>query len=304
MKIIKQIQENLKFRKQKKETYDKIVEFSNTTNGEWNRLLDEGFVFFGDGSIRNYIQKGVLAEYYNSLDDDFVGYIKATHDSLFNINLVTVGKFTKKDLRLVDIGDGRQGLDVRFNLDYNNILLNIMQQGAEILGSPLSISAEFECTYNDALTEKLSGDFGEYAPVIDRLFINGFAFTDDPANVNSYDVNFTKGEKSMTEKEILTTEDAEVKEETEDTNATEDTKASEDTELKGETEKSFSNEEIAELKGKIEELNNIVSSLQATNEKLSSEVASQKELFSNINISTNFQSEEVKPEINKNIYWR
>ena len=41
----------------------------------WVRLLDEGTVLYGDGSIRSYIKRGTIKEFYDSLEDDYIGYI-------------------------------------------------------------------------------------------------------------------------------------------------------------------------------------------------------------------------------------
>ena len=102
----KDLDEIFEFNNEEKQqhTLNHIVQLANNDLKEigWVRLLDEGTVLYGDGSIRSYIKRGTIKEFYDSLEDDYIGYINIGHINFATLPIV-VGQWTKNDLRLVDI---------------------------------------------------------------------------------------------------------------------------------------------------------------------------------------------------------
>lgn len=75
------------------------------------------------------------------MSSDYVGYINLAHIDITSLPL-NLGTWTKDDLTVVDIGDGRKGLDVNVKLNRElHIVQDLLKQ--EI---PLSISAELRGT--------------------------------------------------------------------------------------------------------------------------------------------------------------
>lgn len=56
----------------------------------WVWLLDEGIVLYGDGSIWSYIKCGIIKEFYDFLEDDYIGYINIGYIN-FVMLLIFVG---------------------------------------------------------------------------------------------------------------------------------------------------------------------------------------------------------------------
>lgn len=191
-------------RKKAKKKYDSILSLSNAakedmdvgialkakeSNGTYTaRLLDEGMVVFSDGSPRMYLQKGVLKEFYDSLSEDYVGYINLGHVD-FATDPIFLGSWSKADLTLVDIGDGRQGLDVTFKLD--DRLSKV--KDLKLMNFTMAVSAEFNASVNWNVMEFMEVDF----PIYDHVYIPGFGIVGDPGNINSAGLEL-KGEKTMT----------------------------------------------------------------------------------------------------------
>lgn len=176
-------------RKLKKKEYDNIMTLS-TNEGQTVRLLDEGMVVRSDGSPDFYIMKGTLQRFYDELDDDYEGSINLGHMDFATFPIL-LGKWSKKDLTLVDIGDGRMGLDVNLRLDDENLLVRELKRASYDLG----VSAEFTYSRNEEATE----EFGLL--IIDGLRIWDFAIVGDAGNVNSMGIRL-KGE-SMDIKEMM-----------------------------------------------------------------------------------------------------
>lgn len=201
--IFKEIKDNVEQRSQAKKTLESIIPFSDKKkplecfNSQYNatnnsvRLLDEGAILWGDDmTIRMWIAKGTVNKFYESLDDDFVGYITLGHLDLTKFPLL-LGTWTKKDLTIIELEGGRKALNCTPHLNKSLSIVNdLLSQ--EI---PLSVSVEMSTHMNEALSDALC------AEVVDEIFIQGFSIVGDPANVSSSDVKF--GGKNVTFKELL-----------------------------------------------------------------------------------------------------
>lgn len=152
------------------------------------RLIDEGAITYeGGNDIRLYIKKGAVQAFYDSLSSDYVGYINLAHIDIASLPL-NLGTWTKDDLTVVDIGDGRKGLDVNVKLNRElHIVQDLLKQ--EI---PLSISAELRGTLD------FESSFKFNAPFYNEIEIAGFSVVANPANVNSTGENLnSKGDSEM-----------------------------------------------------------------------------------------------------------
>ena len=197
------IKDSLDRRKKGKAFYDNAITLSsvdkenhyvsvNLSSGyvenKPTRLIDEGAITYEDGDdIRLYIKKGAVQAFYDSLSSDYVGYINLAHIDIESLPL-NLGTWTKDDLTVVDIGDGRKGLDVNVKLNRElNIVQDLLKQ--EI---PLSISAELRGTLD------LESSFKFNAPFYNEIEIAGFSVVANPANVNSTGENLnSKGDSEM-----------------------------------------------------------------------------------------------------------
>lgn len=121
------------------------------------------------------------------MSSDYVGYINLAHFDITSLPL-NLGTWTKDDLTVVDIGDGRKGLDVNVKLNRElHIVQDLLKQ--EI---PLSISAELRGTLD------LESSFKFNAPFYNEIEIAGFSVVANPANVNSTGENLnSKGDSEM-----------------------------------------------------------------------------------------------------------
>ncbi|GCF92497.1 hypothetical protein NRIC_03880 [Enterococcus florum] len=167
------------------------------SNGRYTyRLLDEGMVVYSDGSPRSYLMKGTIQAFYDSLSDDYVGYINLGHVD-FAIDPIILGSWTKKDLTVVDIGEGRKGLDVSFQLD--DRLSKV--KDLKLMNFTMAVSAEFYASINWNAVDLLEAEY----PIFDQIDILGFAIVGDPGNINSAGLklkeesNMTKQKKSFSE---------------------------------------------------------------------------------------------------------
>lgn len=148
------------------------------------RLLDEGVVVEGDGTPYAVIAKGALKEWYDNLPRSFSGYINKDH-----ISGLDLGKFSKENLRVVEIGDDRYGIDVNVKLDHElyatKDLLHQMNRKA--------LSAEFYYEADEYVKASVvtGEDFPDWylIPKINAVSIVGYAVVDNPKNANSYDEN-------------------------------------------------------------------------------------------------------------------
>lgn len=197
------IKDSLDRRKKGKAFYDNAITLSsvdkenhyvsvNLSSGyvenKPTRLIDEGAITFeGGDDIRLYIKKGAVQAFYDSLSSDYVGYINLAHIDITSLPL-NLGTWTKDDLTVVDIGDGRKGLDVNVKLNRElHIVQDLLKQ--EI---PLSISAELRGTLD------FESSFKFNAPFYNEIEIAGFSVVANPANVNSTGENLnSKGDSEM-----------------------------------------------------------------------------------------------------------
>lgn len=197
------IKDSLDRRKKGKAFYDNAITLSsvdkenhyvsvNLSSGyvenKPTRLIDEGAITYeGGDDIRLYIKKGAVQAFYDSLSSDYVGYINLAHIDITSLPL-NLGTWTKDDLTVVDIGDGRKGLDVNVKLNRElHIVQDILKQ--EI---PLSISAELRGTLD------FESSFKFNAPFYNEIEIAGFSVVANPANVNSTGENLnSKGDSEM-----------------------------------------------------------------------------------------------------------
>ena len=197
------IKDSLDRRKKGKAFYDNAITLSsvdkenhyvsvNLSSGyvenKPTRLIDEGAITYDGGDdIRLYIKKGAVQAFYDSLSSDYVGYINLAHIDITSLPL-NLGTWTKDDLTVVDIGDGRKGLDVNVKLNRElHIVQDLLKQ--EI---PLSISAELRGTLD------FESSFKFNAPFYNEIEIAGFSVVANPANVNSTGENLnSKGDSEM-----------------------------------------------------------------------------------------------------------
>lgn len=197
------IKDSLDRRKKGKAFYDNAITLSsvdkennyvsvNLSSGyvenKPTRLIDEGAITYeGGNDIRLYIKKGAVQTFYDSLSSDYVGYINLAHIDIASLPL-NLGTWTKDDLTVVDIGDGRKGLDVNVKLNRElHIVQDLLKQ--EI---PLSISAELRGTID------FESSFKFNAPFYNEIEIAGFSVVANPANVNSTGENLnSKGDSEM-----------------------------------------------------------------------------------------------------------
>lgn len=197
------IKDSLDRRKKGKAFYDNAITLSsvdkenhyvsvNLSSGyvenKPTRLIDEGAITYeGGDDIRLYIKKGAVQAFYDSLSSDYVGYINLAHIDITSLPL-NLGTWTKDDLTVVDIGDGRKGLDVNVKLNRElHIVQDLLKQ--EI---PLSISAELRGTLDFESSCKFN------APFYNEIEIAGFSVVANPANVNSTGENLnSKGDSEM-----------------------------------------------------------------------------------------------------------
>ena len=164
------IKDSLDRRKKGKAFYDNAITLSsvdkenhyvsvNLSSGyvenKPTRLIDEGAITYeGGDDIRLYIKKGAVQAFYDSLSSDYVGYINLAHIDITSLPL-NLGTWTKDDLTVVDIGDGRKGLDVNVKLNRElHIVQDLLKQ--EI---PLSISAELRGTLDFESSFKFNAPF-------------------------------------------------------------------------------------------------------------------------------------------------
>ena len=178
------------------------------------RLLDEGFI--DNGFI---IKKGTLEKFLEgknenvriwemnedgewersevmNLTDDFVGTVNLGHMDFASFPFI-IGEWSKEDLKLVDIGNGRKGLDVDLHLDKDSMFVKELKRQPYDIG----VSAEFWYHVNEEDTQSVSEMLGYYIPVFDEVYINAYGLVGECGNVNSSGLEL-KGE-DMADKEKL-----------------------------------------------------------------------------------------------------
>lgn len=174
-----------------KKKFDDRIKFASEDKAQKVRLLDEGVVTYTDGSPYMFIEKGTIEQYVSSLSSDFVGYITLGHMDMGAVPLV-LGTWTKEDLEVEDIGDGRKALNVVMRLDYR---LSIVRDLARM---PFDMAVSVEMYTGEDPDQKkaetLCEEAGYYIPCINQIDIIGFSIVGDGANVESNGITLsTKG---------------------------------------------------------------------------------------------------------------
>lgn len=277
------IKDSLERRKKGKAFYDNAITLSsvdkenhyvsvNLSSGyvenKPTRLIDEGAITYeGGDDIRLYIKKGAVQAFYDSLSSDYVGYINLAHIDITSLPL-NLGTWTKDDLTVVDIGDGRKGLDVNVKLNRElHIVQDLLKQ--EI---PLSISAELRGTLD------LESSFKFNAPFYNEIEIAGFSVVANPANVNSTGENLnSKGDSEMNLWEKILKLSSENKEEKknealenkEDEKEEKEPESKEETENEEEAKKGEETLETVEMsKDDMEKINKFMDAFEALSVKV------------------------------------
>ena len=280
---VSSIKDSLYRRKKGKAFYDNAITLSsvdkenhyvsvNLSSGyvenKPTRLIDEGAITYeGGNDIRLYIKKGAVQAFYDSLSSDYVGYINLAHIDIASLPL-NLGTWTKDDLTVVDIGDGRKGLDVNVKLNRElHIVQDLLKQ--EI---PLSISAELRGTLD------LESSFKFNAPFYDEIEITGFSVVANPANVNSTGENLnSKGDSEMNLWEKILKLSSENKEEKknealenkEDEKEEKEPESKEETENEEEAKKGEETLETVEMsKDDMEKINKFMDAFEALSAKV------------------------------------
>lgn len=291
----------LKFKKK----MDGII---NLSAGSGERLLDEGAIvegFDGDEHVRMFIAKGAMAkflagenEHLPNIDDDFTGYINLGHSNFNQDPTSLIGEWTKNDLSLVDIGNERQGIDVKLNLyDWHDKVILLKK-----LPFTVGISAEFLGHYVPEMSDSMG------FPVYDEICIRGFAVVGNGANVNSNGISL-KGEQMLKDKieklqnaldEMKPLEEEVSSEETEEEVSVDESEESEETpeetpeeETEGESdgesddESSDSEEILDDALSVIERLQAEVESLRAENKELKGNIKKFTTKYQTLSVAIN-----------------
>lgn len=191
MNIIDERNTRTVYRKLKKREYDERMKLS-ATRTEAVRLLDEGMVVDAYGNPLFYIKKGVLQAYYDALPDDYVGTINLGHMNFVTFPFI-LGTWTKRDLHLIDIGDGRQALFVDLHLDEDSLIVKELRRQDFTLG----VSAEFSYHEDERNTKKYN------LQILDKIFIGNFGIVGEAGNVNSSDIQLQGGQGMTTMKDLV-----------------------------------------------------------------------------------------------------
>lgn len=170
---------------------DRKEKFSVTTKMTKDykaRVLDEGAIINGDGSVRTYFKKGVLKNFYDSLDESYIGAITVGHLPLEAFPF-PVGYWSKKDLSIVEDKDGRYSLDINMHINEDSIFIKELKNN----NNDVSLSAEM--FYSMDLKESDEKGF----PVVDELEIDVISIVGEPANIESGGIKLSE-EKTLVEK--------------------------------------------------------------------------------------------------------
>lgn len=184
---------------------------SKTSEENWCRLLDEGIVvdnsmWTGEPEVYAVIRKGTLKKWYDSLPDNFVGTIDKDHN-----RSIDLGKFTKKDLRLVELEDGRYAIDANVKLDTELYAVKdlLRMNNRTALSVEMFVKADEFASASKVAGEEVEDD--HLVPLIDEVKIEGYAVCLAPKSANSYKddllINASIKEEDMSEVK----EDIEVK---------------------------------------------------------------------------------------------
>jgi len=175
-------------RKRMKEQYDSAMTLGVQDSGQWYPLLQEGMITYGDGTPYFYIMRGTLSRYFDELAVDYEGSINVGHTDLATFPDRVVGRWTKANMRVVDIEDGRQRLETNLPLNHEHPIIKALEQAEFDVGLSveMSLNVNYDLTDNQELNP-----FG--VPIVDRLFIYDYAIVGDAGDVNSMGVHLKGG---------------------------------------------------------------------------------------------------------------
>lgn len=287
------------YRKLRKKEIDERITLS-VGKSDRVRLLDEGVVVDACGNPLFYIKKGTLKAYYDSVPDDFEGVINLGHMDFAQFPFV-LGTWTKKDLYLVDMGDGRMALDVDLHLDEGSFIVKELRRARYTLG----VSSEFTYHVDEEMTEKYELE------ILDRIFISGFAVVGEAGNVNSSGINFGGG-KGMTVQELTAALDGEqndLEEINKKLDALLEPEEPETEEDPKEEEEEVDEAELAAVEAAIEKIQQENAELKAEVEKLtaqlSAKIKAEKDFvskFKNLSISLSTERVAEVPEVAEDVF--
>lgn len=176
----------------------------------WIRLLDEGVVVDGGDWVYAVIEKGVIKRFFDELPNNFEGYIDKDH-----IPAIYLGKYSKSDLKLVELADDRYGIDVNIKLDKTLFAVQdlLKEKGHNAVSVEMFTKVREYATVSkitgmseDEAREKYGWDY--LVPIIEDLAIPGFAICKAPKNANSYKDGLLE-QASVSEGEEMTKEEKE-----------------------------------------------------------------------------------------------
>lgn len=175
--------------------------FSDDNSDNYVRLLDEGVVVDGSGWAYAVIAKGTLKAWYDNLSNKFKGKINKDH-----CDAIDLGTFSKKDLKLVELGNDRYGIDVNVKLDDELYAVKDLKRmmNRKALSSEFYWDAEQYVTAEAATGDEKQGKW--LIPVINQIQIDAYAVVDNPKNANSYDEHLLE-KASATEGNEMTDEE-------------------------------------------------------------------------------------------------
>lgn len=307
MNIIDRRDKGNEHRKRMKEQYDSAMKLGVQESGEWYPLLQEGMVTYSDGTPYFYIMRGTLERFYDELPVDYEGSINVGHTDLASFPDRVVGRWTKSNLRVVDIEDGRQRLETNLPLNREHPIIKALEQSEFDVG----LSVEMSMDVNWDLTDNQElNPFG--VPIVERLFVYDYAIVGNAGDVNSMGVHLKGGSElqmnelakllskeggsniaeitKLIDKAMSDTEQAEEKEETtkleEETpeEVAEEETAEEETSEEETSEEEASEEEVAEepaaedtgFKALMAQLADELKSLREENASLKEQLAAKK----------------------------
>lgn len=183
--------------------FSAIEQYNASQNDNYVRLLDEGVVVDGSGWAYAVIAKGVLKAWYDNLSTNFKGKINKDH-----CDAIDLGTFSKKDLKLVELGNDRYGIDVNVKLDDELYAVKDLKRmmNRKALSSEFYWDAEQYITAEAATGDEKQGKW--LIPVINEIKIDAYAVVDNPKNANSYsDTLLEKASNNSSEGDEMTDEE-------------------------------------------------------------------------------------------------
>lgn len=165
-----------------------LLKTTNSNNG-YHRLLDEKYLVDSEGNPFLYLTKGVSKSLHESVDSNYQGFINLGHMDYPTFPF-PIGKWTKKDLRVVKTDEGHHALEVKPNFDTESPFIQELQR----LGNELALSIEMEVTYD--WSDEGYGKTG--VPTVTSAKMLGYALVGEPGNVGSANLELSmEGVKKM-----------------------------------------------------------------------------------------------------------